>query len=369
MESILKYKIALSLLPGIGPLRTRKIIARLKDTESFFHEPAEHLLKIQGIGRHLASSAIRMKALKAAEDELDFLTRNHIRAFFFLDDDYPERLKQCEDAPIIIYLQGDTDLNAKKVLSIVGTRQATSYGLDHCRKIIEDLARSHPDLLIVSGLAYGIDVCAHKAALKNQLQTVAVLGHGLNMIYPAVHRTVALDIVHHGALVTEFNTKQIPDKRNFVARNRIIAGLADATIIIESGIKGGALITADLANSYNRDVFAIPGRISDTWSKGCNHLIKKNLAALVEDAGDIAYLLGWETESPSHEDIQKELFVDLNEEELHLVNILKELGDLSMDQIAIHANMPVSKTSSLLLNLEFTGLIKSLPGNMYHFIS
>ncbi len=365
----LVYKIALTLLPGVGSMRIRSILGHVGSPENFFREPAKSLLGIPGIGGHLVSRSIREKVLEQAQQEMIFLEKNNIRTVYFLDDDYPQRLKQCEDAPVIIYVQGDTCLDARKILSVVGTRRATSYGLDHCKKIIEGLARTYPDLLIVSGLAYGIDVCAHKAALKNGLQTVAVLGHGLHMIYPAIHRDVAKDIVKQGALVTEFSTIHIPDKRNFIARNRIIAGLADATLVAESGIKGGALITADLANSYNRDVFTLPGRISDPWSKGCNHLIKKNLAALVENDNDISYLLGWESESPSHQDIQKELFIDLNEEEQKLVDLLKEQGDLSIDQLAILAEYPVSKTSSILLNLEFAGLIKSFPGNIYRYLN
>ncbi len=365
----LVYQIALSLLPGIGSIRTRSILAHVGSPEKFFTESSGILEKIPGVGAHPATNTQRRKALETAKKEYEFVKNNNIRTAWFLDEDYPLRLKQCEDAPVIIYIRGDTDLDTAKIISIVGTRHATSYGTGACKKIIEQLAAFFPDLLVVSGLAYGIDVCAHKAALKNGLKTVAVLGHGLHMIYPAVHRQVAREIVGQGALVTEFATSQIPDKGNFIARNRVIAGLADATLVVESGIKGGALITADLANSYNRDVFALPGRTSDTWSQGCNQLIKRNQAALIESGKDIAYLMGWETSPLPKKEVQKALFVNLNEEEKKLIGILREHGELSVDQVAILANIPVSKASSMLLNLEFSGLITLLPGNIYRYLT
>ncbi len=368
MEPLI-YQIALSLLPGVGSIRARTILAHTGSAENFFRETAKNPEKIPGIGPNPLTRSHREKALEAAIEEYEFVRKNNIRTVWFLDDDYPLRLKQCEDAPVIIYIRGEIDLDAARVISIVGTRHATPYGTGQCNKIVEELAADYPDLLVVSGLAYGIDVCAHKAALKHGLQTAAVLGHGLHMIYPAVHRQVARDIVKQGALVTEFATSQTPDKGNFIARNRIIAGLADATLIVESGAKGGALITADLANSYNRDVFALPGRVSDNWSQGCNQLIKKNLAALVESGKDIAYMMGWKSSSSPKKNIQKELFADLNEEENKLLDVLKQHGELSVDQLAVLANLPVSKASSLLLNLEFSGLVTILPGNIYRYLA
>ena len=364
----LTYKIAMTLLPGIGSVRTRAILARLSSPEAFFSETEAALRRIPGIGDHVASRPLREKVLDQAKQETEFVRKNRLRVFWFLDEDYPARLKQCEDAPVLLYMQGETDPSAHKVLSVVGTRHATPYGLEHCNRIIEDLARSHPGLLIISGLAYGIDVCAHKAALKHGLPTLAVLGHGLQMIYPASHRHVAREIVGHGALITEYSTFHTPDKKNFIARNRIIAGLADATLVVESGEKGGALITADLASSYNRDVFALPGRADDTWSRGCNHLIKKNLAALIENAADLAYFLGWEMQSNRKEAVQKELFINLDKEEQLLLDILKEQKKLSLDELAVLAGMPVSNASARLLNLEFAGLVQSLPGNLYRWI-
>ncbi len=367
MEDLV-YKIAITLLPGIGSVKTRAILAYMPSLEAFFSERERVLRRIPGIGDHLASRSSRQKALEEAEKEVAFVQKNHLRVFWFLDEDYPSRLRQCEDAPVLLYLQGNAEPEARKVLSIVGTRHATPYGLDHCNRILEDLATSHPGLLIISGLAYGIDVCAHKAALKHDLPTIAVLGHGLQMIYPASHRHVAQEIVRQGALVTEYSTFHTPDKKNFIARNRIIAGLADATLVIESGEKGGALITADLANSYNRDVFALPGRAGDEWSKGCNRLIRNNMAALVENASDLAWFLGWEMKDKHKEAVQKELFLSLNKEEQLLLDILKEQKELSLDELAVLAGMPVSNTSALLLNLEFAGLVKNMPGNMYRWI-
>jgi DNA processing protein len=364
----LKYKIAITLLQGVGTVRTRTILGQFHSLEAFFTEKESALLHISGISKQVATRSARQKALEQAIQEISFVEDNHLRVLWFLDDDYPSRLKQCEDAPVLLYMQGEADLHARKVLSIVGTRHATPYGIDHCNNIIEELAASHPGLLIVSGLAYGIDVCAHKAALKYGLPTIAVLGHGLQIIYPASHRRVAGEIVRQGALLTEYSTFHTPEKKNFIARNRIIAGLADATLVVESGEKGGALITADLANSYNRDVFALPGRAGDEWSRGCNHLIKKNMAALVENADDLAWFLGWEMKNTPDKTVQKELFLSLGDEEQLLLDILKEQKELPLDELSVLAGMPVSKTSALLLNLEFAGMVKSLPGNIFRWL-
>ncbi len=364
MDELL-YRIAVTLLPGIGAVRTRALLARFDSLEAFFSASPSTLLRLPGFGEHLASREVREKALHLAEQEVAFVRKHHIRTLWFLDDRYPARLKQCDDAPVLLYLQGEVDLEATRVLSVVGTRHATPYGLERCHAILAGLAERFPGLLIVSGLAYGIDVCAHRAALKQGLPTVAVLGHGLQMIYPAAHRGIAREIVAHGGLLTEYSTHHVPDKKNFIARNRIIAGLADATLVVESGEKGGALITADLANSYHRDVLALPGRAGDERSKGCNRLIKKNQAALIEDADDIAYFLGWETTDPKEKNLQTTLFPELSPEEQLLLDILREQHELPLDELAALANLPVSKASALLLNLEFAGLVRNLPGNLY----
>ncbi len=367
-DNTLKYKIGLSLIPGIGDINAKKLISYTGSIEAVFSENKKNLLKIPGIGEVLAESILNQKTLLKAEKEIEFLNRYSIKHCFYLDENYPARLKNCEDAPIMIYYRGETDFNKRKVISIVGTRDATGYGKDCCNKLIDELSIRNHDVLIVSGLAYGIDICAHRAALRNGRQTIAVLGHGLGTIYPAAHKITAAEICQHGALVTDFISDTLPDRQNFVKRNRIIAGLADATIVVESGTKGGALITADIAVSYNRDVFAFPGRVDDSASLGCNWLIKSNKAALVEGIDDIEYLMGWEAGNKTPANIQTRLFVELSEEEKRLLEILQEHGELTLDILSIHANMPVSKVSAHLLSIELAGLVKSLPGKVYKLV-
>lgn len=358
------YKTALSMISGIGCITAKRLIAHFGSIEDIFRANKKDFLKVQGIGKVLADGIQNTNALERAEKELEFTQKNEIDILFFLDDNYPEKLKYCEDAPIILYYKGTEKLNHQKILSIVGTRNATLQGKDNCNKLIDDLKISGHKPIIVSGLAYGIDVCAHQAALKNDLATVAVLGHGLHTVYPAAHKNIAEKIIEHGGLLTEFANNSKLDSSNFVRRNRIIAGIADATIVVESAKKGGSLITADLANSYNRDVFAYPGRVNDKYSTGCNWLIKTNRATLMENISDLEYILGWQ-HNPKQA-VQKQLFVELNSDEKIIINILdEEEEELSIDIIALKANMPVSKVSALLLNLEFSGLIRSLPGKMY----
>lgn len=363
----LKYKIAISLIPGIGPVNAKKLISYTGSPEAVFKESKENLFRIPDIGKSLPGKITDKSILEKAEKEVEFVIKFKLKAHFYLDQQYPERLRHCHDAPIMLFQKGDNDFNIQKVISIVGTRSATQRGRELCNKFILDLSERHPEVLIVSGLAYGIDIAAHKATLNNDLKTVAVLAHGLSTIYPALHRDIARKIIQQGSLLTEFLSFELPEKPNFVKRNRIIAGLSDATIIVESGKKGGALITADLANSYNRDVFAFPGRVNDTWSKGCNRLILTNRAALIEDVSNFEYLMGWTPQE--HKTVQKELFVKLEGEEEKLVSILKEHDHLTLDKIALLACLPVSTVSSTLLGLEFKGMVKSLPGKVYsrHF--
>jgi DNA processing protein len=292
-----------------------------------------------------------------------FLEKNGIKSYFLLDKEYPERLKHCEDSPIIMYFKGNANLNKQKIISIVGTRNATQYGKEHCNELVKNLQINGHNPLIVSGLAYGIDICAHKAALKNNLSTIAVLGHGLRTLYPASHKKFAREIIDSGGLLTEFSGKAKLDPSNFVKRNRIIAGMADATIVVESGAKGGSLITADIANSYNRDVFAFPGRVNDKQSIGCNRLIKTNRAALIENINDLEYMLGWEKHKKQA--IQKQLFIELSADEQTVVDALKAEENSSIDIICLKTNFPMSKVSSILLKLEFSGLVKSFPGKIY----
>jgi DNA processing protein len=315
-----------------------------------------------------AANFQKEELINAAFREMEYMRKEGISALFYLDEDYPRRLRECEDAPIILYTRGNVDLNAPKILSIVGTRSATEYGRSITEKIISELARSHPDLLIVSGLAYGIDIAAHKAALKHNLKTIAALGHGLQFMYPSMHRRIADSIMHQGALVTEFQGSKKPDPGNFVSRNRIIAGLADATLIIESAEKGGALITADLANSYNREVFAVPGKSTDHYSQGCNNLIKLNKAALVETGADIELAMGWINLDKKKILIQKQLFEELSPEEKRIVEFLNTNGESYLDEISSFLEISVGKVSATLLNLEFRGWVRALPGKQFQTV-
>jgi DNA processing protein len=369
MNSDLKYKIALSLIPKIGPVTAKKLIAYIGSIEGIFSESKKNLLKIPGIGEILAESIVGSVVLPQAEEEIEFIKKKNINFFFYLDKNYPERLRHCDDAPLLLYTLGNSELNGQKMISIVGTRKATSEGIAFCNKLIKDLAERGHDPVIVSGLAYGIDAAAHEAALNNNLKTFAVLGHGLDIIYPASHKPMAKRIIENGLLITDFTSRTNRDKNNFIKRNRIIAGLTDATIVVESGEGGGSLITADLANSYNRDVFAVPGRISDEYSKGCNRLIKSNKAAMLENVEDLEYFLGWEVKNSKAEAVQRDLFVELSDDEKLIASILNKENELPIDIICLKASMPTSRVSPLLLNLEFVGLVKAMPGKKYKLIS
>lgn len=366
-DELLKYKIGISQIPGIGSIIAKKLIAYTGSVEAVFKEKKKSLLKVPGIGETLAQVIVKHQNLEKAEAEIEFIRKFDIKYFFYLDEAYPSRLRQCTDAPIILFYKGNLDFNRDKVISIVGTRNATDYGKEMTSKLVEELANRHKGTIVVSGLAYGIDICAHRAALKNHIPTVAVLAHGLSTLYPAVHRNTAKEIVSNGALVTDFTSDMQPERNNFIKRNRIIAGLADATIVVESGAEGGALITADLANSYNRDVFAVPGRVSDPWSKGCNKLIKTNKAAIIESVEDLEYFMGWDSEKA--EPRQMTLFQNLTDEEQVIVNLLKDENNLMIDIMCLRADMPVNQLSSILLKLEFMGLIKSLPGKVYRLVN
>jgi DNA processing protein len=366
-EIILKHKIALGLIPRIGDINARKLVSHFGNVEAVFQESYRNLIKIPGIGSGIAKYITDRSYLDIAEEEADYITRNNIRTYFYLDNDYPYRLRQCDDSPVVFFFMGDCDLDSAKILSVVGTRNATPHGRDTCEKIIGGLSASHPDLIIVSGLAYGIDVTAHKAAMANNLQTIGVLGHGFKTIYPAVHSSIAKSMVKKGGLLSDFLSKTLPERNNFLKRNRIIAGISDATLVVESGIKGGALITADIANSYNRDVFAVPGRPDDQWSAGCNSLIRNNKAALAECSDDIEYFLNWKSEK-SKAPIQRTLFSEMDENEKLIYELLVKQGEMNIDSICRATGMAVYKLSSQLLQMEFKGLLKCYPGNLYRTV-
>jgi DNA processing protein len=361
---LLKYYIAIELIPNVGSITAKKLIAGCGSIEAVFSEKKSAISKILGIGDILANSIFskRDEALKIAENEIKFIEKNEIKTFVYTEKGYPKRLLNCDDSPVVFFAKGDVDFNAAKILSVVGTRKATDYGIELCEKIIADLAVTHQPV-IVSGLAYGIDVCAHKAALQNKLKTIAVMATGLNTIYPAQHRNIAVQIIRQGALITDFTSQAAFDRKNFLSRNRIIAGLADATVVVESGRKGGALVTANISVSYNRDVLTCPARIGDEYSAGCNWLIKTNKAALIEDIKDIEYVLGWT--SKIDEPRQLPLLDALNEKEMLIINYLKKNDTATIDNILHETKIPMSQLSAMLLTLEFGGYIKSLPGKSY----
>lgn len=356
-------------MKGVGPVLARNLVAYVGSVEAIFKESAGTLQKIPGIGKGVATQIASSDVLARAEQEVLFIEKHRIKPLFFTDDEYPTRLHNCDDAPTMLYVRGVQNLNVPRIISIVGTRKATEAGKLNCEKLIEALSIRLPDVLIVSGLAYGIDICAHRVSLKSNMSTIAVLGHGLDRVYPHMHRQTAIEMLEKGALVTEFISGTDPDKQNFVKRNRIIAGMADATIVVESGEKGGALITARIAASYNRDVMAFPGRVSDEMSKGNHWLIKRNLAALIEHEADLEYLMNWESVGVNNKVVQRQLFVNLqSEDEKRIYQQLLQDRENDINTLSVKCGVPISKISAILLNFEFDGLVKSLPGNLYRLI-
>ena len=369
-DESLKYKIGITLIKGIGCNLAKNLIAYIGSVEGVFKEKQKNLAKIPGIGEVLSTEIVAQQVLARAEQEIEFILKNKIQTLYYTDRDYPYRLKECPDSPIMLYTKGNCDLNNAKFVGIVGTRNATETGKENCQKLISDLATSQPNTIIVSGLAYGVDICAHKAALDAGLPTIGVIGHGLDRIYPAVHRPTAVKMLQEGALLTEYLSGTNPDRQNFVQRNRIIAGLCDATVVVESAARGGALITAELANDYNRDVFAFPGRVGDEWSAGCNALIKSNKASLIESADDVLRFMNWEKQnSESLSNVQTALFLDLSDEEQSIVSILRQNSEgIQLNELAIQLEKPISKISSMLLEMEFKGVVKCMPGNLYRIV-
>lgn len=357
------------MLPGIGPVLARSLLSYCGGEREIFTMKKSQLERIPGIGAGKARSIDMKDVMLKAEKEVAFIQRNCIQPIFYLDKDYPGRLKNCEDAPILLYFKGKCNLNSSRVISIVGTRQFSPYGKELTEKLVTDLFKY--DVIIVSGLAYGIDIIAHRAATLNNIPTVAVTAHGLDRIYPATHKATADKMLLNGGVLTEYLSGTVPDRENFPSRNRIVAGMCDATIVMESAVRGGALITAEIANGYNRDVFAFPGRVQDLFSQGCHQLIRDNKAMLVTSADEIAKAMNWDLEEEAKvKKLKKQLdlFLEFSEEEKIIVKILKEDGIVAIDLLALKANMPVSKVSSLLLKLEFAGVLRSLPGKVYELI-
>lgn len=362
MPKDLLYKIGITLIPKIGVVNGKQLIAFCGGVEAVFKEKARALEKIPNIGTVAAKSILNQKVLSRAEEEITFIEKNNIQPLFYTDKDYPSRLSNCYDSPIMLYFKGNSQLNNQRVIAIIGTRRATNYGKEICREITLHL--KDYNVLILSGLAYGIDICTHREALDNNIETVGVLGHGLDTLYPAQNRKIAEKMIENGGLITEFISKTKPDRENFPKRNRIVAGMSDAVVVIESGRKGGAIITADLGNSYNRDVFAVPGRAGDEFSKGCNYLIRTNRAALIENGSNITYFMGWEkTQIKPNE--QPKLFLDLTKEEQSIFDCVLIAKEISIDKIAITTGIKPSLVASTLLKLEFEGLVRVLPGKLY----
>ncbi len=364
MENELIYRIALSLLPNVGPVISRLLHEHCGSAEAVFREKKQLLAKIPGVGAKRIRKAFATPVIEAAEKEMEFMRRHKVEPLFYTDHDYPKKLNQCPDAPILLYYKGNANLNQHRYVGIVGTRSATSYGEEMTRQLVEGLKDA--GAVIVSGLAYGIDICAHEAALRNGLETIGVTAHGLDRIYPHAHRTTAGKMIKQGGLLTEYPSGTNPDRENFPTRNRIVAGICDVVVVVEASGKGGALITADLAIGYNRDVFAVPGRTMDPYSKGCNDYIRENKAGLITSAEDLIWMMGWNDEKEKKKQhVQTQLFVDLNDDERRITDFLQTQGESGIDAIAAASALPFSKLANTLLQLELKGVIHLRPGKRY----
>ena len=358
------YLLGLTMIKGIGSISARRLVDYCGSAKAVFTEKKHILEQVPGIREYIATNikTSESSALKRAEQELSFIEKNKISVYFITDEHYPTRLRECQDAPVVFYFKGNADLNASRILSIVGTRKATEYGRNLTDILIKDLTNEFPDILIVSGLAYGIDICAHRCALKYKTPTIGVLAHGLDRIYPSIHRNSAVEMLHNGGLLTDFMSETNPDRENFLRRNRLIAGLSDATIVVESAERGGALVTADIAFSYGRDVYTFPGRVSDKYSKGCNNLILKNKAGLITSANDLITALCWDSAKKK----PKQMDISFDEKPNHpVLSLLAEKDEFHINELAILMNLPVYQLSSMLFELELAGHIKALPGGIY----
>ena len=366
LHTELLHALALLKVEGIGDVVAKKLITHCGSAQNVFQSKKKALLAIDGVGEILFKKLQEKNVFQLAENELRFIEKENISYSYFQDENYPERLKHCIDGPVILFECGTIDLQNRKLINIVGTRQITPYGIEFTKKLITDLAPLNP--VIVSGFAYGVDIVAHQTAMEHNLQTIGVLAHGLNQIYPKNHKKYMAKMEQNGGFMTEFWSTSNPERENFVKRNRIVAGMCEATIVIESAEKGGSLITANLANDYNRDVFAVPGRISDKFSQGCNNLIKTQRAHLLNSAADLIYILNWDLGQKVSKPIQKQLFVSLTEEEQKIYDYLQTKEKELMDVIALDCDFPIFKISSLLLNMELKGVIRPLPGKLFEAV-
>ena len=359
------YQIALTMIPDLGAVRCRILAEHYEDAISIFKAKKKELSLIEGIGEHCAKKLKAWDGFTSAEAEAYFTEKHQIKILYIKDKDYPQRLLHCYDPPTLLYFRGNAHLNHSRIISIIGTRNHTEYGRQVTEQLIHSLQSE--DVMIVSGLAFGIDAIAHRSALQHQLPTIGVLGHGMDTIYPYHHRSLAKEMTNHGGLLTEFCKDTKPDKHNFPKRNRIVAGMADATIVIETALKGGSMITAELAYNYNRDLFAIPGRIHDPKSMGCMELIRMNKATILTSAAQLLEILGWR-EMKQVRKQQKELFIELSTEESVIVDMLKEAETMPVDLLYIKSGLSSSAIAAAILNLELQNVIQALPGKMYRLI-
>lgn len=356
----------LQKVPLVGDINAKRLLERCGSAEQLFKERKGALQKIDGIGTAILSGFWDAIHLEAAERELEFIEKHNIACVFFKNENYPKHLKHCIDAPILFFKRGNIDLTGKKIISIVGTRQITSYGTAFIAEFMEAIAPLDP--VVVSGFAYGVDITAQRAAMDHNLQTIGCLAHGLNQMYPKVHRKYVHQVEKNGGFITEFWSSSNPDRENFLKRNRIIAGISQATVVIESAERGGSLVTADMAHGYNRDVFAVPGRSTDKYSTGCNNLIKQQKAHVLTSAADLIYLLGWKLPDNEKDNKQKELFTELSETEKSIYHYLQLNGKQQLDTVALECDLPIFKASSSLLNMEMKGVIRPLPGKLFEAI-
>lgn len=366
MDADLLYQIALTLVPQIGPVQARHLATHFETARAIFHASGNTLKRIDGIGEARAAAIKSFRDFAQAEKEIAFIEQFRIIPLFITHPAYPKRLLNCYDCPVLLYFKGNADLNAARIISVIGTRSHSEYGRLITEKLIADL--THPGVLVISGLAHGIDAVAHKAALKNGLPTVGVLAHGLSQVYPSQHTSLAREIVKEGGgLLTEFMSPAMPDRHQFPARNRIVAGLSDATIVVETGVKGGSMITAELANGYNRDVFAIPGKVTDPKSAGCNYLIRNHKASLLTDAAGLKESMNWDAAlAPAGKNNkQKQLFIELSREERLLVDLLQEKESMHIDEINQRSGLSNSTVAAAILNMELQNIIFAHPGKTY----
>lgn len=373
MGSELRYMIALSQIRGMGVKTLRNMLARVGDVETLMKESVSVLAKVEGVTEPVVEGlSERDKCIERADRELEFMEKYGVRGLTYLDEAYPERLKKCDDGPSVIYTKGNMDLNRAKMVSIVGTRKSSEAGKMLCEKIVSELACKCGDIVVVSGLAYGMDVCAHRSALRCGLSTVGVLAHGLDTLYPSAHRNTAIQMLEKGGLVTEYMSGVQPDAPNFVNRNRIVAGMTQGTLVVESRVKGGSLITARMAKEYGRSVMAVPGFPGMMGSEGCNGLIKKESACLVENADDVIRILGWDIKGAKEDKKQQggKLFGNCQSAEAQMIyKALLVENDLTASDLSRVCSIDVSKVNVELFSMELDGVVKALPGGKYHLIS